>query len=316
MMSSEDVALIANPNAGNGAVAKNWPFLEALARNKLGHLRSYMTNFAGEAEKLAARATEKGARSVICIGGDGTFNEVVNGMMGLPERVRSHTAIGVIPFGTGCDFARTVAIPKDPDGALDIIHTGERIPIDIGRIDFLDHHHQKQRRYFHNIASFGLGGEVDQRVNRTTKAFGPFLSFIWATLISIFSYGKKSVHLQIDDAIAKNVVIWNVAVANGQYHGGGMQVAPDAVPTDGMLNITVIGDLRLSQIFLNLHNLYNGRIFAVDKVSAFCGKRVRATSRERILLDVDGEQPGILPAIIGIVPHALKIYLPASSGLD
>lgn len=314
MMSSQDVALIVNPNAGNGAVAKDWPSLEALARNKLGSLRSFMTSVPNEAETLVVQAVEEGARTVICIGGDGTFNEVVNGMMRLHEAIRSDIVIGFIPFGTGCDFARTIAIPKNPERALDIISAKHLSRIDIGRLEFQDHNDQKQGRYFHNIASFGLGGEVDQRVNRTTKVFGPFLSFIWATIISILCYGKKSVHLQIDDTIEKDIVIWNIAVANGQYHGGGMRVAPDATPTDGMFNITVIGDLSLAKVFLNLQNLYNGKIYAIEKVSHFCGKKIFATSEQRVLLDVDGEQPGILPVSIDIVPQALNLYLPSSFG--
>jgi len=99
-------------------------------------------------------------------------------------------------------------------------------------------------------------------------------------------------------------------VANGQYHGGGMRVAPDASPTDGIFNITVVGDLRLDQVFLNLRHLYNGRIYSVKTVRHYTAKTVAAVSAQRVLLDVDGEQPGTLPAAIDIIPQALNLLAP------
>jgi diacylglycerol kinase (ATP) len=98
-------------------------------------------------------------------------------------------------------------------------------------------------------------------------------------------------------------------VANGQYQGGGMQVAPDAHVDDGMFQVTVIGDLSLPQVFWHLPKLYNGKILEVDKVSAFEAKKVEADSDQRVLLDVDGEPLGALPVVIEIVPGVLPIIM-------
>jgi diacylglycerol kinase family enzyme len=103
------------------------------------------------------------------------------------------------------------------------------------------------------------------------------------------------------------MVIWNVAAANGQYHGGGMWVAPDASVCDGLLHITIIGDLTIPEVFLNLSKLYNGRIYDIDKVMTKTCKKVAAISDDRVLLEVDGEQPGMLPIVVKIVPGALNI---------
>jgi YegS/Rv2252/BmrU family lipid kinase len=215
--------------------------------------------------------------------------------------------LGFIPNGTGCDFARTVSIPHDIEQAMDLIVSGHTRSIDLGVLFFKNHKGRDRCRYFHNIASFGLGGEVSQRVNRTTKALGPFVSFMWATLISIFLYGKKKIRISVNDDYKKEMIIWNVAAANGQYHGGGMWVAPDASVCDDLLNVTIVGDLTIPEVFLNLSKLYNGRIYDIDKVIALTGKKVAAISDDRVLLEVDGEQPGMLPVVVKTVPGALNI---------
>ena len=306
-MPSKKIAIIVNPNAGNGSTGAEWPELKEFARSRLGKFKSYLTSGPGDARRIAQNVVEQGAELVVCMGGDGTFNEVVNGVMAHDPSIRSDLVLGFVPDGTGCDFVRTVPISRNIYRAIDLISAGNMCRIDVGRLFYRDHRGRNACRYFHNITSFGLGGEVDDRVNRTTKAFGPFLSFIWATLISIFLYGKKRIWLKIDDGVEEAFDIWNVAVANGQYHGGGMWVAPDAAIDDGFFDITVVGDLSLAEVFLNLPRLYNGKIKDVQKVMCFSGKRVEAFSGDRVLLDVDGEQPGMLPAVLEVVPHALNV---------
>jgi diacylglycerol kinase (ATP) len=298
---------IINPHAGNGSTGSTWPFIEALAKDRLGSFEACMTKGPGEAAIFAQNAAAKKARRLVCVGGDGTLNEVVNGIMMNAESIRSNVTLGFIPNGTGCDFARTVSIPHDIEQAMDLIVSGHTRSIDLGVLFFKNHKGRDRCRYFHNIASFGLGGEVSQRVNRTTKTLGPFVSFMWATLISIFLYGKKKIRISVNDDYKKDMVIWNVAAANGQYHGGGMWVAPDASVCDNLLNVTVIGDLTIPEVFLNLSKLYNGRIYDIDKVITLTGKKVAAISDDRVLLEVDGEQPGMLPVVIKIVPGALNI---------
>jgi diacylglycerol kinase (ATP) len=208
-------------------------------------------------------------------------------------------------------LAKTVHLHRELDRALDIIKDAHTRILDVGRIHYQGRRGQPSYRYFHNITSFGLGGEVDERANRTTKAFGGFLSFLWAMLVSLLKYNKKKIHLKVDNIFEGEVTIWNVAVANGQYHGGGMWVAPGAQVDDGLFHVTVIGDLTLPQVFLNLPKLYNGKIYQVTQVSSFVGKRVEAFSDQRVLLDVDGEQIGTLPVVIEMVPRAVHLITAA-----
>ncbi len=306
-MTLSKIAFIVNPHAGNGSTRLNWSYIEAVARNRLGHFETYMTQKPGDAVRFAEDAVAKDAGLLVCVGGDGTLNEVINGIMMHEESIRSTVMLGFVPNGTGCDFARTLLIPQNVEHAIDTIGGGNARAIDLGRLSFRDHRGHESSRYFHNITSFGLGGEVAQRVNGTTKAFGPFISFMWATLISIFLYGKKRIRIRIDNGFEQEFTVWNVAVANGRYHGGGMWVAPNASLYDGLLNITVIGDLTLPEVFLNLPKLYNGRIYDIDKVTLLTGKKIEALSDQKVLLDVDGEQPGMMPIVIHMVPGALKI---------
>jgi YegS/Rv2252/BmrU family lipid kinase len=306
-MAFPKIAFIVNPHAGNRSTGSNWSYIEAIARNRLGHFQTYMTQSPGDAVRFAEDAVAKDAGLLVCVGGDGTLNEVINGIMMHEESIRSTVMLGFVPNGTGCDFARTLSIPQNIEQAIDAIAGGYGRTIDLGRLSFRDHGGHECHRYFHNITSFGLGGDVAQRVNKTTKAFGPFISFMWATLISIFLYGKKRIRIRIDNGFEQEFTVWNVAVANGRYHGGGMWVAPDASLYDGLLNVTVIGDLTLPEVFLNLPKLYNSRIYDIDKVAMLKGKKIEALSDQKVLLDVDGEQPGMMPIVIHVVPGALKM---------
>jgi YegS/Rv2252/BmrU family lipid kinase len=291
-----------------GSVGREWDRIQARAKERLGSFPSHLTTGPEHATHLTRTALEDGCAAIICVGGDGTFNEVINGFMQAREgRARPDAAVGYIARGTGCDFIKTVPLPKDLEKALDVIETGKSISMDLGRIQYKNNGGHTAYRYFHNLASFGLGGEVDERVNRTTKVFGGFFSFIWATLISVLLYNRKHIRLTMDNGFDQMVTALNVAVANGQYHGGGMWVAPEARVDDGKFHVTVIGDFSLPEVLRHLPKLYNGKLMELEKVSSFTATRVTARSAERVLLDVDGEQPGWLPVTIEVVPDALNL---------
>ena len=298
---------IVNPNAGTGAAARQWPRIRRASERLLGPGEARFTRGAGDALDYAAEAVASGVDLLVCVGGDGTLNEVVNGLLSNPADARGSCVLGYVPCGTGCDLSRTLSIPRDPVRALEAIAGGETRTVDAGRIAFRGNRGTTEQRFFHNVVSFGLGGEVDERVNRGSKALGGFLSFIRATLVSILLFRKKRVRFRVDGGAVMEAVAWNVAVANGRYHGGGMCVAPDAAADDGLLDVTVIGDLALREVFLHLPKLYNGKLKTVAKVRTFVGKRIEAWSAQRVLLDVDGEQPGRLPVVIETVPGAIRL---------
>jgi diacylglycerol kinase (ATP) len=306
----KQMVFIVNPSAATGAVGKQWPRIETLCRERLGPFPCLMTSAPGDAREFARREALKGSSLIVCVGGDGTLNEIVNGLMSDQGPVRDDVVVGFIPFGTGCDFRRTLGIPKDVRGAIEVIAQGCTLPIDLGRLTYLGHGGRTSVRYFHNVTSFGLGGEVDERVNRAGREMGGFFSFLKATLISLLLYDKKRIRLRVDERFDETVLTWNIAVANGKYHGGGMCIAPDASARDGLFEVTIVGDLSLREIVYHLPKLYSGRIAEVKKVRMMAGKRIEAFSEQRVLLDVDGEQPGLLPVSIDIVPGALRFIMP------
>ena len=232
--------------------------------------------------------------------------------------LRGGAAVGFVPFGTGCDFRKTLGIPRQIRGALDVLAARRESLIDLGRLTYRDPEGRTSVRYFHNVTSFGLGGEVDERVNRANKALGGFFTFLKATLISLVVYNKKTIRLKIDGIFDEPVRVWNIAVANGQYHGGGMWIAPQARVQDGLFNVTIVGDLTLPEVCYHFPKLYSGRIGEIKKVRMLRGRCIEACSDQRVLLDVDGEQPGMLPVRIDMVPRAVRFIVPLmkSAGAD
>ena len=310
-MASRKIAFIVNPHAAAGSAGREWPKIKTLARDRLGPFSAHFTTGSGDAVRLTRQALRNGADIIVCVGGDGTLNEVVNGLMGEDGPIRPETMLGFIPRSTGCDLIKTVPIYRELDRALDVIKNAHTLFLDLGRIRYQGRRAKPSYRYFHNVASFGLGGEVAERANRTTKALGGFLSFLRATLVSLLTYDKKRIHLKVDNGFDGDVTVWNIAIANGQYHGGGMWVAPGARVDDGLFQVTVIGDLTLPQVFLNLPKLYNGTIYQVAQVISLVGRRIEASSDQRVLLDVDGEQIGALPVVIEMVPGAVHLITAA-----
>jgi len=305
-----------NPRAGTGAAGRRRPRIEDLAKARLGSFQIHLTNGPGDGTRLARLALLEGAEVIVCIGGDGTLNEVINGLMDEHGPVEPGVKVGFIPQGTGCDLIKTVPIPTEMKQAFEVILEGHPFPMDLGKLTCHDLRGRTICRYFHNVASFGLGGEVAERVNRTGKTFGGFLSFIRATLVSLLLYGKREIRLKVDEGSEQRIRSWNVAVANGQYHGGGMWIAPGARISDGLFHVTVVGDLSLPKVFLNLPRLYNGRILDIEKVLYLQGRRIEARSAERVPLEADGERLGQLPATIEVVPAALTFLAPAHLSAD
>ena len=249
----QKTVFVVNPHAGNGSTGKEWPRISKMAGDLLGPFETCMTEGPGDATRMTREQLLQGADRIVCVGGDGTLNEVVNGFFDESGPIRKDAVLGFLPNGTGCDFCRTMPIPSGI-GPLQTVREGYVRTIDLGRIRFRNHQGGTSTRYFHNIASFGLGGEVVDRVNRTSKACGPFITFIWGTLVSLFAYGNKRIHLRVDDGDERTVDVLNIAIANGRYHGGGMLVAPDAVTDDGLFHVTVIGAMSLPLVFWHLPN--------------------------------------------------------------
>jgi YegS/Rv2252/BmrU family lipid kinase len=292
-------AAVVNPRSDGGRTGRRWPAIAA----RLGPLETRFTERPGHGVEIARSLVQAGFHRIIAAGGDGTINEVANGLAG------SEAALGILPLGTGGDFRRTLGVPLDLDEAITALARAGPRRIDLGKAAFRGWDGRRQERYFVNLLSFGMGGEVASRSRNALAALGGKAAFLWATLIAFFVYQRKRVRLEVDGEAAA-WEIYNIAVGNGRYHGGGMHVCPTADPADGVLEVTVIEHLRRWEAIRDLPVLYSDNLYAHRKVKHLRGQRVVAESEAQVRIEVDGEPLGTLPLEVTVVPQALTVLAP------
>ncbi len=303
---------IVNPHSSNGDTRFQWPMIEARVRRITGPIEVAFTDGPSAATHLTRRALHEGVEQIIVVGGDGTTNEVVNGFFEEGRLVNPNALLSFLTCGTGGDFRRTFGVPKQLDAQITGLHTGEIRTIDLGKLTYTDFEGEIATRYFANIASFGLSGEVDRAVNHLSfsKRFGGKTAFKWGTLKALFSYRSKQVRICVDDQYEETMQIATAAVCNGRYFGGGMFIAPHAQPDDGAFEVVIIRDTSNLQLVLKSGMIYKGKHLNHPNVCTARGKRVEAlpvNPEEEVLLDVDGEVPGRLPATFEVLPQVIKL---------
>jgi len=305
--------LVVNPRSAAGAVAREWHRIAAAVRSACGTFEHAFTTGPGHATLLTRSALREGYSVIVSVGGDGTLNEVVNGFFEGGAPVCAGASLGFIPVGTGGDFRKTLGIPVVIEDAARVLSSKASKTLDLGRLSLVGPHGEQTERYFINIASFGMGGLVDSIVNSSSKVLGGKISFLLATGRAALRYRNQAVRLTLDGGKAFERRVFNVAVANGRFFGGGMQIAPEADPCDGLFDVVILGNLAMPEILLNLRSVYEGTHLGLPKVEHFRASHVRAEPvepGEHVLLDVDGEQPGSLPAEFTVVKQALAICVP------
>jgi diacylglycerol kinase (ATP) len=309
------IVVVVNPRAQNGAVGRRWHEVASVLRRELGGFEEVMTERAGDATGLARAAVEGGADTVVAVGGDGTISQVAGGFFDGDRRLGDGAALGVIPFGTGGDLRRTLHLPRDVAAAARIVKARLTRRIDVGHLRHALRDGGEQEQIFINIASFGMSGLVTEYANTSTKRLGGKVSFYLASLRAARHYQNQRVRLTFDGDGGSPIELTanTVAVANGRYFGGGMKVAPDAELDDGAFDVVAIGDVGKADLLFNGHKVYRGTHLAMDKVSS---RRVRELVAEPlgdqpVALDVDGENPGVLPATFRVLPRALDVIVAA-----
>lgn len=309
-------AAIVNPRSAGGKTARRWPSLRQAIETRLGPVESCFTKQAGHATGIARDLLGRGFDRIIGVGGDGTFNEIANGFLVNDEPVRPSACLGLLPMGTGGDFQHSLEIPVVPAEAIELIAAGVAREIDVGRATFETHAGQQQQRYFVNLTSFGMGGEVSARARNAARLFGGKAAFFYATLRVFLTYRGKPVEITFDEtAPPRRYRILNVAVGNGRFHGGGMYVCPKARFNSGLLEITVIEDLSLFTLLRDYRYLYDGNIYDHPKCHHFLAKSIRATSPVETRIEVDGEPLGRLPLAITVLPRRMKVLAPPGISL-
>jgi YegS/Rv2252/BmrU family lipid kinase len=301
--------VIVNPNSSNGRTGREWERLSAAMKLRIGTFDHRFTTRSGEGADLTREALAAGHEMVVSVGGDGTHNEVTNGFFDGPRPISPDAVLAVVTSGTGGDLRRTLGLGKGPYAALDALTGRNTRPFDVGRFTYVNHAGKSQLAYFINILSFGIGGLVDEKVNTTTKAMGGKASFFLATLRALAGFRQQQVQLQLDDHAPVSLAIHNVAISNGRSFGGGMFVAPEAEPDDGLFDVVSFVDMTTRQFASLGSSIYKGRHLTNHRVRFDRAQRVVATSDERVLLDVDGEQLGTLPLAVENLKHQLRVKI-------
>ena len=310
--------VIVNPKSASGSTRANWSAIASDLRTHFGPFAVAFTKSAGDGIEIARRAAATGRKFLIACGGDGTINEVANGIL----ESGADCELGVFPSGTGGDFRRTIKMPQATRDAARALRTGRTETIDVGRVTFIDHAGEDASRYFLNVSSFGLAASIIERVKGSTSlAWLPHdavrgkASFALSTLQQVVSLDAVPVRVSIDSGEERTLGTINFCVANSRYFGGGMKIAPNAKITDGLFDVVNIGDIRTAKILLNAFTLYRGTHIDLSEVKCTLARRIEArpaSETDEIHIEVDGELPGRLPAVYEVVPHALKVRVPSN----
>lgn len=298
------MVLICNARAGRGGVGKALPEVRRhLEERKLDYEVRY-TDGPGRATELARVALGQGFRFLVAVGGDGTIHEVVNGMVSDDAPVASDAVLGIVAAGTGSDFIKTIGLPATlPAHAVAHLDGPESFPIDVGKISYVQDGHPAAR-YFANIAEVGLGAAAAERAARLPRWLGPTVYFV-AFWLAVRKHKSARVTVDLVDRTYEGKMN-NLIVANGQFFGGGMKVAPKAVPTDGLLDIQIEHARKRDAIGL-MPKVYKGQ--HVPHPDIFEAKRARLTvDAERPLrIEADGELLGFTPATFEVVRDAVRV---------
>ena len=302
---------IANPTAGKGLVRKRWAALQERIAQALPVGEFVLSEYRGHATELAQRAVEKGYRKILAIGGDGTNHEVANGI--LIQRTAPSSAItyALLPIGTGNDWIKTHGLPRAMNKALMVIRAGKTTYQDAGLIHYFKDG-EPQQRYFVNVAGLAYDGYIGKKSEERRYATRNKLFYLILVVSSLFEYTLQRAVVEGDGRrIEGHFYTINLGIC--RYSGGGMQLAPHAVPDDGQFAVTTAGRISRLGVLLNTYRFYNGSIGNHPKVETFYAKNLKveaADGARPTLLEADGEFLGVTPARFSIIPKALCIIVP------
>jgi YegS/Rv2252/BmrU family lipid kinase len=306
IVSSDLPLIIVNPKSGRGLSQREWASYAADIRMHFGAFECEFTKKSGEASEIAEREAKMGRKLIIGFGGDGTLSDIATGIL----RSGAKSELGLLHHGSGGDLRKTLGIPSPLWEAARRLRDGSTRLMDVGKVEYINHQGEKESRYFINVASFGMGGQVATRANRSSKPLGGKVAFANALLQTTFQYDLADVYVKIGSEEERRYRITNVCIANARYFGGGMKIAPDAKVDDGLFDVVTIGDFSTAEMVLHSYRLYLGTHLNLDKVAFARATRVEARPAQEgheVTMEVDGETPGRLPAVFELIPQALAV---------
>ena len=308
--SARRAIFLLNPASAAGSTRERFERVRSRFAARVEIVDVKLTEGVGHASTLARALTSKDCDVVVSVGGDGTLNEVVQGLVDDTGHRRDDAPmLAVFPSGTGGDFRRTFWWSDNPADTLARITHGTPRAIDAGWLTCRYKNGADTSRAFINVSSFGLSGAVDDVVNRSSKALGGKASFLLGTIRAVTGYRAPRVKVSIDGGPAREQTISLCVLGNGQFFGGGMWIAPGAAIDDGEFEGVTFGDLSLAWWITKGPKVYKGRHLEMKGVERFACRRLDAEPLEDrpVFIDLDGELPGMLPARWEIRPKAITV---------
>lgn len=301
--------VIINPIAGRGRGLTDWPHISRLLReNRVMHDYAF-TEYKCHASELAVEAVVQGYRKIIIVGGDGTIHEVVNGLFVQKAEETSRILLAVIAVGTGNDWIRMFGIPRKYSEAIRAIVGGHSFLQDVGRVSYYESNYC-QTRYMANVAGVGLEAAVIKNyAHMVRKRRGGKWRYLWSLVKSVVAYRPSGMKVWVDGEIVTNDWVLSAAIGICKYNGGGMLQVPQAIPDDGLFDITVIRRMNLFRIVTCFSALFNGRIYDVRQASLYRGRKIRLEASPDVLLELDGELLGGTPVELEIIDKAVNVIV-------
>ncbi len=301
--------VIVNPESDRGRTKKRWEHIKEALKFFLKEFKYEFTEKPFQAAEISRAAIKEGSELIVGVGGDGTMNEISNGFFENKKIINPKVALGIVPSGTGCDFSGSLNIPSGLKNALRVITQASSSMIDIGKIRFRDYSNKKHERFFLNIADFGIGGEVLNKMN-LKMAKRKTSSYLRSAVTTLITYKSKRVRIKIDNMqIPFNEYLIG-AISNGKIFGKGMKIAPYAKLDDGLFDVVLVESMKLLEFCRNILKIYSGSHLSHPKVSLIRGKKIEITpesSEKDVLIEADGELIGKLPATFEIIPQSFLV---------
>ena len=306
--------VVVNPKASVGKSGKDWPVIRQILVNEGIEFDDVLTEYPRHAIEIVRNAiVEQGYRKFISVGGDGTNNEVINGIFTQDVVPTNDITMATMPVGTGKDWRRTFDIPVEYDDVVKIIKAGNTFAHDIGKLTYYDDGNTRIR-YFLNAAGTGLDEMVCHSTNRMKQqGKGGTIRYLISLVKCLFTYKITHIQLTIDDELVFDDSILNLSIGIGRFNGGGMRTMPKAVPNDGLFDVTVIKKVSIFKFAANVKNLYDGTfIDKIDEVKIFQGKRIHIVSipPHSLKVETEGENLNNSPFDFEMLPRSINIVVP------
>ncbi len=305
--SSDKWLMIVNPNAGVKKGFKDWPKILELLKEEGVDFEYRLTENRGHAIQIASEVVAGGSRNICVVGGDGTLNEVLNGIRTSKDVATSEITLGMIPVGTGNDWCRMFNIPFDYVKAIHLLKQKKTFMQDAGKVTYF-HNADPMVRYFMNVAGMGYDALVAKKTNiLKEKGIGGSLTYMYFVFASLFQYKFMDAVIEVDDKIVFKGEVFSMNVGICKYNGGGMMQVPFAIPDDGLLDVTLIKKTSKWMVVRYARKLFDGSLVDLPIVATFKGEHIRIRSTGKLYLETDGESLGHTPFVFEILPRCIKI---------